>query len=131
MKALSFIFCSPLCVKGIYHSHADQFQKDADPPAVNTGLCNHLSILKTTKDKEQGRVRPSFLGIVGTILNLLVIILVYCTCILLFETSLWYVWPNFPQGNIYFPDTEWKIKYCIAYSSVLYHRHLNITELCG
>jgi len=77
MKALSFIFCSPLCVKGIYHSHADQFQKDADPPGENTGLCNPPSILKTTKDKVLGRVHPGFGGIVGTILNLLVLILVF------------------------------------------------------
>lgn len=36
--------------------------------------------------------------------------LIWSTCILLFKTRLWYVWPNFPQGNIYFPDTESKIK---------------------
>lgn len=62
MNALSFIFCSPLGVKGICHSHADRLQKDSDSPGENAELCDHPSNPKTTEEGEQGRVHPGLSG---------------------------------------------------------------------
>lgn len=111
MKALFFICCSPFCVKGICHSHADRLQKDSDPPGENAELCDHPSNPKTSEEGEQGRVHP---GLSGDCWNHPQPTCHYFCLHLYFYLTLDSDMHDqtFHRGKIYFPDTASKMTYC-------------------